>query len=195
MVDLYWQSDSCGVEQSLERRLTVSREALVKIENHAWNAFPLESFGFLLGRLEEMSVYAALPCSQSRSDAPEDRWNSVNQHWGKAQLTGKSFRLEVVGYYASSDAWHQPPYPVPDFIASGKAMLLLYQTVCCRGHSWKRIWRDGTWLKQRTGYVVPRGIRISNDVNQKRVLKAWRQLVGDTEAACVTTKNDMQQTF
>lgn len=46
--------------------LTISREVPVKVGKHAWNVFPLEVFGFLLGSKAEGALYAALPCSKTQ---------------------------------------------------------------------------------------------------------------------------------
>ena len=100
--------------------LTISREVPVKVGKHAWNVFPLEAFGFLLGSKAEGAVYAALPCSKTRHrNEFEDRWMGIEANIEKARSVAKLFDMEIVGFYASTDIDNsREDYPMPPFIAS-----------------------------------------------------------------------------
>jgi hypothetical protein len=45
----------------------ISRDVEIRVGKHAWHVFPMEGFGFSLGRneSEEIRIYAALPCSKT----------------------------------------------------------------------------------------------------------------------------------
>ena len=57
-------------------------------------------------------------------------------------------------------------------------LLMLYQTICCPGHSWASFKCGNHWLKRDEDYVVPCGKRITILINQKKVLKAWHRVFG-----------------
>jgi hypothetical protein len=86
--------------------LTISREAIVKVQNHAWNGFCLgyEAFGLFLGKKNEQIIYAALPCFQ----IPIDYENSapileidISDFIKNAQFVGQKFELEVIDCYTT----------------------------------------------------------------------------------------------
>ena len=119
--------------------LTISREAKIKAGRHAWNVYPLEAFGFLLGRSAENTVYAALPCSKTRRwHEFGDRWTGIEENIEKAHSVARRFDMEVVGFYASTDGFDLDSldnFPIPSFIASASMeLLMLYRTICCPGH-------------------------------------------------------------
>lgn len=160
--------------------LIISREARIKVGRHAWNVYPLEAFGFLLGRSSEMAVYAALPCSKtSRWDVFDDCWSGVSENLQKAVAVAKAFDLEVVGFYASGEKFSGKDidaYPFPPQIAEGSMKLfMLYCTICCPAHSWASYNLDGRWLECKEEAC---GIRIDKAINQKRILKEWRRVFG-----------------
>jgi len=155
--------------------LIVSREALVKIGKHAWNVYPLEAFGYLLGREAARQVLASLPCSKtSRWYEYDDRWLGIEEHLSKACATGKEFGLDVAGFYAST-LEYSTDYPIPSFIMNSGRSVMLYTTICCHSCSQYRLWDNGRWLIRREGFVVCGGKRLDGSVNQKRILKAWRR--------------------
>ncbi len=101
----------------LQRKLTISREALVKIGKHAWNVYPLEAFGYLLGRNTDNTVSAVLPCSKTGNWYKfEDRWQGIEENIDHAIATARLFDLSVVGCYASCEAfatvYNYPPHPL-----------------------------------------------------------------------------------
>lgn len=163
--------------------LTISREAQVKVGRHAWNVYPLEAFGFLLGRSSEMAVYVALPCSKTkRRDMFDDRWNGIEMNASKAASVARLFNMEVVGVYASTDAFSCEEYPIPAFNFNVSTdFLMLYRTMCCPGHSWGTYKSGSRWLIRDEDYVVPRGKRVNNAINQKKVLKVWYRFVGPVD--------------
>lgn len=163
--------------------LTISREVPVKVGKHAWNVFPLEAFGFLLGSIADSVVYAALPCSKTqRQNEFEDRWTGIDDNIDKARSVAKSFDLDVVGFYASTDDFDPDSldnFPMPSFIASASMeLVMLYRMICCPSCSCASFKYGNRWLKRDEDYVVPHGKRISDTISQKRILKEWHRVYG-----------------
>ncbi|MDD2700063.1 MAG: hypothetical protein PHH36_02380 [Sideroxydans sp.] len=172
--------------------LTISREARIKVARHAWNVYPLEAFGFLLGRSSEQAVYAALPCSRTqRWREFGDRWNGIAENLDKARKVANRFGLEVVGFYASADGFEpscRDVYPFPlQSASSDMGLFMFYACVCCPSCSTVSYHLDGRWLKHGEEFFSPHGVRIDKTVNQKRILKSWRQVFGTVaySAGCV----------
>jgi len=175
--------------------LTISREAKIKAGRHAWNVYPLEAFGFLLGRKSEGTVYAALPCSKTRRwHEFEDRWTGIADNIEKARSVAKLFDMDVVGFYASTDDFvtdNLNNFPMPPFMASSSMELfMLYRMICCPQCSWAAFKYDNRWLKRDEDYVVPRGKRISDSISQKRILKEWHRIYGAVDYSNQTVHDE-----
>jgi hypothetical protein len=156
------------------------------VGKHAWNVFPLEAFGFLLGSKAKSEVYAALPCSKTKCwHVFDDRWAGIEENHDKACAVAALFNMEVVGLYASAEIFGDKDtnqFPIPTFIEkTSMKLFLLYQTLCCPGHSWCSYKYGHRWLERDKNYVVPRGIRIRKEINQKRILKEWHRVFGGVE--------------
>ena len=163
--------------------LIISREALIKIGRHAWNVCPLEAFGYLLGK-ETGEVYAALPFSKTQVWYHyEDRWLGMDDTIDTARVLGQMFDLTVVGVYASTtDDYNGNHYPIPAVIKKTRMELfLLYQVMCCTSCSGRIIKLKNDWLQEGKDWVIPRGIRSSNAINQKRILKEWHKVYGEVD--------------
>ncbi|MDZ4200964.1 MAG: hypothetical protein U1C96_02335 [Gallionella sp.] len=163
--------------------LTISREVKIKVGRHAWNVYPLEAFGFLLGRSAENTVYAALPSSKTRRwHEFGDRWTGIEENIEKARAVARLFDMEVAGFYASTNAFDpidRDDFPIPPLIAnSSMEVFMLYQAICCPSCSWASFKCGNRWLKDGEDYVVPRGKRIDDSINQKRILTEWRKVFG-----------------
>lgn len=163
--------------------LTISREVTVKVGKHAWNVFPLEAFGFLLGRKTEGAVYAALPCSKIQCwNEFEDRWMGIEDNIEKARSVAKLFDMEVVGFYASTDGFEPDShnhFPIPSVIENTTMKLLMvYEVIHCLSCSSTLYKHDNRWLKRGEDYVVPNGKRISDSISQKRILTEWHRIYG-----------------
>jgi hypothetical protein len=175
------QKNSCLRLPDLQRKLTISREALVKIGKHAWNAYPLEAFGYLLGRNTDNTVSVALPCSKTGNWYKfEDRWQGIEENIDHAIATARLFDLSVVGCYASCEAFATVDnYPPPPIISKANLSLrVLYQTCCCPGHSWVSILAKDKRLIRGENFQISPGKRSDKYINQKRILKAWSQFHG-----------------
>jgi hypothetical protein len=160
--------------------LTIPREVPVKVGKHAWNVFPLEAFGYLLGSKADSTVYAALPCAKTqRRDEFEDRWAGIADNIEKARAVGRLFDMEVVGFYASTDFDNGEEFPSPPLVESGSmGLFLLYRMICCPQCSMALFKQGGRTLKRDADYVVPRGARANNSISQKRILKEWNAVYG-----------------
>ena len=163
--------------------LTISREVKIKAGRHAWNVYPLEAFGFLLGRESESTVYAALPCSKTRRwHEFDDRWTGIEENIEKARSVAKLFGMEVVGLYASSEAFSSDEhnhFPISPLLENtDMELFMLYSTICCPGHSWASFKYGNRWLKYDEDYFFPRGRRVSDSISQKRILKEWHRVYG-----------------
>lgn len=157
--------------------LTISREVRVKIGKHAWAVYPLEAFGYLLGRVAEGFIFAALPCSQTRQwHEFADRWVGLEEHLNMARQVARVFGLEVTGYYASTQ--DSSDYPMPSAIMQPGQIVLVYTTRCCPHCSWFGISHHDRWLQHGEEFTLGQGKRLTNAVNQKRVLKEWRRVYG-----------------
>ena len=154
---------------------------MVKIGKHAWNVYPLEAFGYLLGRCQENTVYAALPCSKTGNWYEfEDRWHGIEQ----AVATAQSFDLSVVGCYSSCEAFDISDYPLPPVMEKASLNLrALYHTFCCPGHSWASIFLEDNRLIRGEDYLISPGKRSGNHINQKRILQKWCKLHGSINYA------------
>ncbi len=165
--------------------LTISREARIKVARHAWNVFPLEAFGFLLGRKADSTVYAALPCSKTqRWHRFEDRWTGIESNIEKARSVAKVFDMDVVGLYASTVAedLNLEEFPIPSYIAStSMELFMLYRTFCCPSCSWAHYKYENRWLEIDEDYIVPPGKRLLNSINQKKILKEWCKVFGTVD--------------
>ncbi|NOT82555.1 MAG: hypothetical protein HOP01_07545 [Gallionella sp.] len=172
--------------------LTISREAAVKVGKHAWNVFPLEAFGFLLGSKAESTVYAALPCSKTqRWNEFEDRWIGIEANLEKARSVAKSFDMEVVGFYATTDDDHYENFPMPPFVGNASMeLVMVYRANCCPGCSWSSYKYDNRWLKRGEDYVVPHGKRISDSISQKRILTEWHRIYAAVDYSNQSVKVD-----
>lgn len=158
--------------------LIISREAPVKIGKHAWNVFPLEAFGYLLG--SKNKIHAALPCSKTkRWYEYDDRWTGILDHLDKARAVGKVFHLDVVGFYGSTESLTLKKYSTPpSFITDSSHYLMFYITICCQQCSDFSIIKDGQILTEKENFIVHHGKRISKSINQKRILKEWIRMHG-----------------
>ncbi len=158
--------------------LTVSREATVKVGRHAWNVYPLEAFGYLLGRTSESAVLVALPNSKtSRWNNFDDRWAQIDNNLAIVKLIAARFRLEVVGYYCSTSVVTSPAISPPESIQdTSLALLLTYFNVCCPQCSSYTLTVGPRQLTHRIDYRVPRGKRSNPEVNQRRVHHSWREV-------------------
>lgn len=168
--------------------LTISREARNKIRCHAWNVYPLEAFGYLLGNRERETIYAALPCSKTHVwDRFDDRWNGIVENLALARRIGDQFSLEWVGLYASADddtLARDDDYPIPDCVQkSSMQVFALYSMICCPKCSSLLLKRNTSWLStlSEAGYRLSTGRRCTISVNQKRILTAWRLQFGDVD--------------
>jgi hypothetical protein len=161
--------------------IIISREALVKLGKHAWAVYPLEASGYLVGTLDPLQVFAALPCSKtSKRNEYDDRWIALPEYLPTAERIAASFRLQVVGVYASYDVSrggsYYPacplvtPHPLP--------LTVLYRTECCPQCSTAIVYRDGAEVQRGDDYLIPRGKRITNDINQGSILAMWRAHFG-----------------
>ncbi|OGR03815.1 MAG: hypothetical protein A2511_05555 [Deltaproteobacteria bacterium RIFOXYD12_FULL_50_9] len=158
--------------------LTISREVIVKIGKHAWAVYPLEAFGYLLGTMMDMRVYAVLPYSKtSQWDEYADRWLGIEEHLDQARAVGSTFDLEVVGFYTSTETG-AAGYPIPTAIMNAQRIVLIYGCLCCPSCSGIAIRHHDRWLRRGEGFTVSPGKRISSGMNQKRVLKEWRKVHG-----------------
>lgn len=162
--------------------LTVSREAAVKVGKHAWNVFPLEAFGYLLGRAAERQVLAALPCSKTKHwHEFDDRWTGIEEHLEKACTAGKVFNLEVIGFYASTES-DRRAFPMPSFVDSSH-FVMVYRTMCCPRCSRFSFKYNNRRLDRGDGFILSRGKRFDDSVNQKKVLRAWRRIYGPVDCS------------
>jgi hypothetical protein len=157
--------------------ITLSREAKLKVAKHAWNVFPLEAFGFLLGRMADNTVYAALPsCNTRHPGIFEDRWVGMDTYFEQASYVAKAFDLEIVGLYASTEEMPGNDYPIPSQIAqTSLQLLILYRMLHCPSCSGIDYNLAGLWLSQEEEPTVQGGKRYLNSINQKKVLKKWRE--------------------
>ena len=156
--------------------LTISRDVEIRVGKHAWHVFPLEAFGYLLGRYEAdaMRIYAALPCSKTACwDEYDNRWNGIDEHLEMARSIGDMFGLGVVGLYATTEDCDRAIYPMPECIVHQEMeLMLLYHAMCCRNCSNISLRQNGHWRWLGPG-VICHGKRLSNTLNQKKIMKKW----------------------
>ncbi|MHB8788319.1 MAG: hypothetical protein ACYDBT_00415 [Desulfobulbaceae bacterium] len=147
----------------------------MKVGRHAWNVYPLESFGYLLGRPENEQVLVALPCSKtSRWYDYSDRWVGICQYLSQAKTVAADFGLEVVGFYASTQNFADKDYPTPCCSnESSMGIVMIYHNICCPSCSRFLLFREGVELAPRDEFIIPRGKRACGDINQRRVHHAW----------------------
>lgn len=160
--------------------LTVSREAPVKIGKHAWNVYPLEAFGYLLGTPDGQQISAALPCSKTtRWHDFSDRWNGLRSNLDLAKQIAEGFELEVIGLYCSTEQVSATTYPVPTLLNElPVGFLLSYHNLCCIQCSGFSIVHRGRKLVRGEDYVLSPGKRTDRALNQKRVHQRWIRSFG-----------------
>jgi hypothetical protein len=157
--------------------LTISREAIVKVQNHAWNGFCLgyEAFGLFLGKKNEQIIYAALPCFQIQIDyenpaqIPEI---DLSDFIKNAQFVGQKFELEVIGCYTTQ--WKMIKNSEVIKQANINLVMKYHPSLCCKSCSGYSFEQGGKELEYYKGdYSVPSGKRVCNEINQKKILKEW----------------------
>lgn len=150
--------------------VVVSREALMRVASHAWDAHPSAVFGFLLGRADNV-VSVSLPAWTFPGIADSTvGWGHIAVRLVAAKSLAASSRLILLGAYASASSTETVQL---DFGPS--ALYLSYGTVCCKSHSSVGLVRMG---QGDVEWRVHRGVRESDSVNQKRVISRWRALIG-----------------
>lgn len=156
--------------------LQISREALIKLARHAWHVYPLEGFGYLLGKGNER-LSAALPCSKtSRWYEFADRWAGIEFNYPKALAVADKFDLEVLGFYASTQS--RVGYPHPLFSITPDPLILVYTTECCKSCSGFSLYSGERSLTIKEDYLVAPGKRLDLTLNHNKVLKEWRRVFG-----------------
>lgn len=118
--------------------LTISKEAIVKVQNHAWNGFCLgcEAFGLFLGKQNEQIIYAALPCFQipidyeNSAQIPEIDTSDVIKN---AQFVGQKFELEVIGCYTTQ--WKMIKNSEVIKQANINLVMKYHPSLCCKSCS------------------------------------------------------------
>jgi len=151
--------------------LKLSREAKVKIGKHAWNVFPLEAFGFLLGSPSKAEILASLPCSKTSTwNRFDDRWNGIAVSMEIANRTAEEFGLDVVGIYGSTEVFRIHELPEPDLTQPTKmGLVLIYHNISCPSCSGISIYQHGHRLNLGDDYSQSKGKRLRPEINQKRV--------------------------
>ena len=160
--------------------LQVSREAPVKIASHAWNVFPLECFGILLGRSSPFQLFAALPVSHTEHwREPTDRWTGVEEKMPIAEGLAATLSMHVIGFYAATEDTRREAYPLPPaFPTVVGGLFVLYHTICCKSCSCRDYNVGGRWLAELGEYRESKGKRLDAAINQRRILALWTQHVG-----------------
>lgn len=157
--------------------LTISREAIVKVQNHAWNGFCLgyEAFGLFLGKKNEQIIYAALPCFQILIDYENSSpilEIDISDFIKNAQFVGQKFELEIFGCYTTQWKIIENSGLIKQ---SNMDFAMKYRpSLCCKSCSGYSFEQGGKELEYHKGdYSVPKRKRICNEINQKKILKEW----------------------
>lgn len=108
----------------------------------------------------------------------DDRWTGFEAHFDKARAVGKTFDLKVIGVYASTQ--ESNGYPMPRF-TDADILVMLYETVCCPSCSGYYFRQGGGLLRRGEDFTVWPGKRFDMAVNQRRILKEWRQVFGEVD--------------
>lgn len=154
--------------------LTLSREARIKLGKHAWNVFPLEAFGFLVGSTARGEIAAALPCSKTTHWYHYgDRWNGLAEAHDAATRTAAHFDLQVVGFYGSNECCTAHLLPAAELLARTTLRLtLIYMPMCCPACSdW--VVYSGTRRLNDNDLTQTRQKRLRLNLNQRRVHQRW----------------------
>lgn len=153
--------------------LILSREALGKIGRHAWNVYPLEAFGYLLGRTESVQIFAALPCTKTlRWNGYADRWTRISEHLDVAQNTAARFDLEIVGFYGSTAQFEVDSYPRPPVLDASMGLLLIYRNICCPSCSWFSLHQNGQKILTANTPFPKASVQATPSINAH----AWREV-------------------
>ncbi|MEQ1668060.1 MAG: hypothetical protein ABL868_06355 [Sulfuriferula sp.] len=161
--------------------LTISREAALKIQNHAFAVRSLEAFGYLLGTPDGQDLLVTLPCSKTaQSHVFTDRWHSVYENLNLARDVARDFGLDVIGFYCSiDDVYDSPDYQPPPFIHEiPVGLLIVYKIICCKSCSWMQVIDHKNHLSRWKDYNISAGKRTIPTLYQRRVNRAWIQRFG-----------------
>jgi hypothetical protein len=143
---------------------TLSREAHVKIANHAWNVYPMAALGFLVGDLENKDILAALPAIKADNASPNSTWDDFRTQLDTAKSVARDFNQVVLGGYVTAMA------SSVDFTwITERPLSLFYCALCCKGHSWETIFVEGKHVDWRMSV----GKRSRDNFNQKKMYTAW----------------------
>ena len=156
--------------------ILISREAIRRIARHGLHVYPLEAFGFLLGKTRPKRVHAALPVSKTAHwNRYEDRWNGLAEKRSVAAEVAAMFRLRVLGVYATPYECTNGDYPIPAEYEGG--VVIFYHFFGGEDMGWDCCFYAGRWLDPGQ-YAQSTGRRLSNAINQKRIHKEWLKRVG-----------------
>jgi proteasome lid subunit RPN8/RPN11 len=84
--------------------LNLSEPAFLTLRQHGEQTFPHECCGVLLGHFEEegtKTVARAVPCANTRSDSPRNRYGIDPRELIRIQREGRERSEDIVGFYHS----------------------------------------------------------------------------------------------
>jgi proteasome lid subunit RPN8/RPN11 len=95
--------------------LKINQTELSVIQRHAEQSYPHECCGVLLGKFDGdvRRVTAVIPCGNTRSDSPQNRYNIDPHELIRLQREGRERGDDIVGFYHSHPD-HAPAWSPTD---------------------------------------------------------------------------------
>jgi len=153
-------------------KLIVSREARVQVAKHAWHRCNRRVYGAILGF--RFTILAALPFSSVKTWEESDRTACEAALLAPARQLAKQLHLQVIGWYASSDADFHDEKACP---LRNEGIFIDYYLMCCPGHSWVSYFSNGRIIAHDRVAVSP-GKRLTSTINQRKIIAHWNRLLG-----------------
>lgn len=155
-------------------KLIVSREARVLAGKHAWNCYGRSAYGVLVG--SRFRLIVSLPVSSVRAWGDFDAGSFASDVLPLARQLADLFHLQTIGFYASSGMGVEEAGRCP---LRSQSFFMEYYMECCPQCSWAIYYRNGKRLPgDRVAVCV--GRRLTDTINQKRILSRWNHLLGRT---------------
>ena len=154
--------------------LIVSREARTLVGKHAWSCFDRVAYGYVGGVGNTVSCVlplAAFPTQPEARIAADDPMLTRS-----AMNVLRGFGLRLIGRYCSSGELNDFPEATSLWLRqrpfTDYPVFIEYLPMCCRGCSHIR-YHVGSRTLGWGDVALSAGKRLSNAINQRRVIAAW----------------------
>lgn len=149
-----------------------SREAQVLIKKHSWNVYGRVAYGFLGGI--EQTIYCAVPISSVAGQLQLDRLDKDSRIVDVVTNAMRSMGIDLIGRYVSSGMGTESM----SLVYNRQYRLFIdFYMMCCPNCSYAREFLNGEPVAVVDKDARHR-VRLTNDFNQRRLLKKVNDALG-----------------